>query len=51
MLAEKQYLTYILHLNFKPKFQTQTWTSNTKIFPILPGNPGFWEIDSKGKSN
>ena len=39
------------NLNFKLKFQTQTWTSKTKIFPVLPGNPGFWEIDSKGKSN
>ena len=23
----------------------------TRIFPVLPGNPGLWEIDSKGKSN
>ena len=22
-----------------------------KIFPVLPGNPGFWEIESKGKRN
>ena len=51
MLAEKRYLTYISNLNFKLKFQTQTWISKTKIFPVLPGNPGFWEIDSKGKRN
>ena len=41
----------IPNLNFKLKFQTQTWISKTKIFPVLPGNPGFWEIDSKGKKN
>ena len=23
----------------------------TRIFPVLPGNPGLWEIDSKGKRN
>ena len=42
-------------LNFKLKFQAQISSSNlnfkTKIFPILAGNPGFWEIDSKGRSN
>ena len=21
------------------------------MFPVLLGNPGFWEIDSKGKRN
>ena len=39
------------NLNFKLKFQTQTWISETKIFPILPGNPGFWEIYPMGKRN
>ena len=39
------------NLNFKLKFQTQTWISKTKIFSILLGNPGLWEIDSKGKRN
>ena len=43
------------NLNFKLKFQTQisNWNLNfkTKIFPILPVNPGFWEIDYKGKRN
>ena len=43
------------NLNFKLKFQTQISNSNlnfkTKVFPILPGNPVFWEIDSKGKRN
>ena len=41
------------NLNFKLKFQTQISNSKlnfkTKIFPVLPGNPGFWEIDTKGK--
>ena len=38
----KCYLTWISNsnLNFK-----------TKIFPVLPGNQGFWYIDSKGNSN
>ena len=43
------------NLNFKIKFQTQISNSDlnskTKIFPVLPGNPGFWETDSKGKRN
>ena len=41
--------------NFKIKFQTQISNSSlnfkTKIFPVLPGNPGLRKIDSKGKSN
>ena len=43
------------NLNFKLKFQTQIKNSNmnfkTKIFPVLLGNLGLWEIDSKGKMN
>ena len=43
------------NLNFKPKFQTHISNSNlnfkAKIFPVLLGNSGFWEIDSKGKRN
>ena len=43
------------NLNFKLKVQTQISNSNlnfkTKIFPVLPGNPEFWEIESKGKRN
>ena len=30
------------NLNFELKFQTQTWISKTKIFPVLPGNLRFW---------
>ena len=41
----------ISNLNFKLKVQTQTWTSKTKISPVLPGNPGFCEIYSMGKRN
>ena len=43
------------NINFKVKFQTHISNSNlnfkTKIFPVLLGNPGLWETDSKGKSN
>ena len=43
------------NLNFKLKFQTQISNTNlnlkTKSFLVLPGNPGLWEIYSKGKSN
>ena len=42
-------------LNFKLEFQTQISNSNfnfkTKIFSVLLGNPGLWEIYSMGKSN
>ena len=42
-------------LRFKPQFQTQISNSNlnfkTKIFPVLPGNPDFWVIETKGKRN
>ena len=39
------------NLNFKLKFQTQTWTSKNYNLPCPHGNPGFWEFDSKGKMN
>ena len=43
------------NLNFKLKLQTHISNSNlifkTKIFPVILGNPGFWQIDSKGKMN
>ena len=39
------------NFNFKLKFQTQTWTSKTKIFSVLPSNPGLWKNDFLGKSN
>ena len=45
----------LLNLNFKLKFQAQILKSNlnfkTKIFPVLPSNLEWWEIDFKDKSN
>ena len=47
-----------LHIYSRLNTRTTCWLKNatklnflTKIFPILPSNPGFLEIDSRGKRN
>ena len=53
MISTNALSMFLLHHHLKDNSLIRCFNSFHPCgqFPILPGNPGFWEIDSKGKRN